>query len=126
MKIYTKKKNINKKTFRKIEFFEKLYNIVVYTDASPSRTKEFKDLVEKIIAFDNNIRWNSWYQMLKIIIEKIAVIDNYICKNWTLSDHLLGQEVCLSVKSFDDRLLGQGVLQLVKSFVGIVSLWKPV
>jgi hypothetical protein len=40
--------------------------------------------------------------------EKLERFRHYRCKNWTLSD----------------RLLGQGVLQWVKSFVGIGSLWK--
>jgi hypothetical protein len=61
-------------------FLEKFYNIVVYIRALSSRTKEFKNLAEKIISFYNSIRWNSWYQILKRAIEKTAVVDSYIKK----------------------------------------------
>jgi hypothetical protein len=56
--LHERKNYQQKETFRK-KFFGKFYNIVVYIRASFSRTKEFKDLAEKVILFDNNIRWNN-------------------------------------------------------------------
>jgi hypothetical protein len=37
----------------------KFYNIIVHIRRSASRTKEFKDLVKRIIPLDNRTRWNS-------------------------------------------------------------------
>jgi hypothetical protein len=56
----------------------------------------------------------NWYSLISIrYLKKIEIYQDfhqsiYYCKNWTLSDRLLGQEV----------------LQWMKSFVGIGSLWK--
>jgi len=43
-------------TFRVIGPLSKLYNIIIYIHSSASYTKEFKDLVERIIPLNNRIR----------------------------------------------------------------------
>ena len=48
-------------TFWVIEPLSKLYNIIIHIYSSTSRTKEFKDLAERIIPFNNRTRWNSWF-----------------------------------------------------------------
>jgi len=53
-------------TFRVIGPLGKLYNIIIYIRSSAGRTKEFKDLAERMILLNNCIRWNSWFQMLAI------------------------------------------------------------
>ena len=44
--------------------------------------KEFKALVERTILLNNWIRWNSWYLMLVIAIEKAGVINTYLKNNF--------------------------------------------
>jgi hypothetical protein len=63
--------------FRKIGPLGKLHNIVVHIQGSAGRTKEFKDLAKRTIPLDNRTRWNSWYQMLIVAIEKAGSIDTY-------------------------------------------------
>ena len=55
----------------------KLHNIVVHIHDSETCMRDFKYLTEKIISCDNSIRWNSWYLIIKIIIDKITAINNY-------------------------------------------------
>jgi hypothetical protein len=45
--------------FRVIKSFRKFHNIIVYIRSSVSRTKEFKNLVKRIILFDNRTKWTS-------------------------------------------------------------------
>jgi hypothetical protein len=51
----TQKRNI----FRIIKSFKKIYNIIVYIRSSAGRTKEFKELAERIILLNNRTKWNS-------------------------------------------------------------------
>ena len=55
----------------------KLHNIVVHTRGSSSRTRQFKDLAERIILLDNYTRWNSWYHMLLVAIKHAGAVDSY-------------------------------------------------
>jgi hypothetical protein len=43
-------------TFRIIRPFGKLYNIVVYIRQSANRTKEFKDLIRRMVPLDNRTK----------------------------------------------------------------------
>jgi len=58
--------------------YKKLHNIIIYIHNLKTCMRDFKHLTERTISCDNNIRWNSWYLMIKIAIEKIAAINNYI------------------------------------------------
>jgi hypothetical protein len=54
-----KKKKIGEEKraiFRIIELFGKFHNIIIYIRSSADRTKEFENLAEKIIPFDNRTR----------------------------------------------------------------------
>jgi hypothetical protein len=70
-------KTTRKATYRKMGPHGKLHNIVVHIHGSEARTREFKSLAERTIPRDNSTRWNSWYQMLKVAIEKAAATDSY-------------------------------------------------
>jgi hypothetical protein len=54
------KENINeiqkRDIFRIIRLFRKVYNIIVYIRNSVGRTKEFKELIKRMILFGNRIR----------------------------------------------------------------------
>ena len=53
------------------------HNIVIHIRSSPDRTKQFKDLAERIIPLDNRTRWNSWYHMLSVAIKCAGAVDSY-------------------------------------------------
>ena len=59
----------------------KLHNIVVHIRGSPSRLSQFKELAGRIIPLDNSTRWNSWYKMIQVALEKESAIDSY-SKAW--------------------------------------------
>jgi hypothetical protein len=63
--------------FRVMGPLGKLHNIVVHIRNSAGRTKEFKDLAERMIPLDNRTRWNSWFQMLTVADQKAGAIDAY-------------------------------------------------
>ncbi|KAH8751159.1 hypothetical protein BGZ57DRAFT_775118, partial [Hyaloscypha finlandica] len=63
--------NIEKQMkFRLLGPLGKLYNIVVYIRRSPSRIARFKALARRLIPLDNRTRWNSWYTILDVALEK--------------------------------------------------------
>ena len=45
---------------------------------------EFKKLADRGLPYDNNIRWNNWYLLLKVAIEKESAVDAYT-KRWIKS-----------------------------------------
>jgi hypothetical protein len=51
----------------------KLYNIVVHIRSSPIRTNEFKQKAGRSIPLDNRTRWNSWFHMLSVALNKDKV-----------------------------------------------------
>jgi len=74
-------KKTRKEAYRKMGPHGKLHNIVVHIHGSEARTRDFKHLAGRTIPRDNSTRWNSWYLMLKIAIEKAAATDSYT-KQW--------------------------------------------
>ena len=59
----------------------KLHNIVIHICGAETHMREFKHLAGRTIPRDNSTKWNSWYLILKIAIEKAAAIDSYT-KMW--------------------------------------------
>jgi hypothetical protein len=72
------------RVFRLLGPLGKLHNIVVYIYSSASRTKEFIDLVIRMVPLDNRTRWNSWYRMLVIANNKSGPIDLYTKRYFSL------------------------------------------
>jgi hypothetical protein len=66
---------------QKLQCLAKLHKIVVHIRSSPGRSQNFKELADRLIPLDNATRWNSWYQMLTVALDKKAEIDTYT-KNW--------------------------------------------
>ena len=60
----------------------KLHNIVIYIRSLANRTKQFIDLAGRRIPLNNCIRWNSWFQMLNVALEKETNIDEYVKANF--------------------------------------------
>ena len=59
----------------------KLHNIVIHIHATSARITEFKKLADRGLSHDNDTRWNSWYLLLKVAIEKKSAVDAYT-KRW--------------------------------------------
>jgi hypothetical protein len=82
---YEKKKIIKKKKikigkrdiFRNIRLFRKFHNIVVHIRGSALRTKQFKNLIIRMIPLGNRTKWNNWYHIFEIIIKYRNVVDSY-------------------------------------------------
>jgi hAT family C-terminal dimerisation region len=64
--------------FRTMGSLGKLHNIIVHSRSSASRTKEIESFAGRRIPLDNSTRWNSWYYMLSVALEKESAIDNYV------------------------------------------------
>ncbi len=57
------------------------HNIVVYIYSSFAYITRFKELAGRIIPIDNRTRWNSWYNMLTILLNLRPAIEKY-CKDY--------------------------------------------
>jgi hypothetical protein len=53
------------------------HNIVVHIRGSAGRTEEFRTLAKRLIPMDNRTRWNSWYQMLRILLDLRPAVERY-------------------------------------------------
>jgi hypothetical protein len=56
------------------------HNIVVHIRGSAGRTEEFRTLAKRLIPMDNRTRWNSWYQMLCVLLDLRPAVERY-CQN---------------------------------------------
>jgi len=54
------------------------HNIVVHIRGSAGQTKEFKALIGRMIPLDNHTRWNSWYKMLVVLLDKQEQVEKYV------------------------------------------------
>ena len=67
--------------FRLLGPLGKGHNIVVHIRKSAGRTAEFKELAGRMVPMDNRTRWNSWYKMLKVLLEVRPAIEKY-CQDY--------------------------------------------
>ena len=84
---------IKKARFRLLESLNKGYNIVVYIGGSSARTNVFRKLAGRLILMNNRMRWNSWYEMLLILLLLKEKVDDY-CEKYKskLEEDLLSRE----------------------------------
>ena len=66
--------------FRLLGPLGQAHNIVIHIRGSPKRTEEFKTLASRIIPIDNHTRWNSWYNMLVVLVNLRPCVEKY-CQN---------------------------------------------
>ena len=74
-------KSREKKSWQWMSSLEKLHNIVIHIHATSARIMKFKKLADRGLSHDNNTRWNNWYLLLKVAIEKKSAVDAYT-KRW--------------------------------------------
>ena len=53
------------------------HNIVVHIRGSSAHTNHFRKLAERMIPMDNRTWWNSWYNMLLILLELKGIVKKY-------------------------------------------------
>jgi hypothetical protein len=63
--------------FRLLGPFGKAYNIVTYIRKSLKRIMIFKKLARRMIPMDNRTRWNSWYEILKVLLDLRSIVKQY-------------------------------------------------
>jgi hypothetical protein len=66
-----------KAKFKLLGPLSKAHNIVVHVRGSGSRADYFRNLAGRMILMDNRTRWNSWYNMLQVLLKEKAHIDKY-------------------------------------------------
>jgi hypothetical protein len=66
-----------KAKFRLLGPLGKAHNIVVHIRGSGSRAEHFRKLAGRMIPMDNRTRWNSWHNMLEVLLKEKAHIDKY-------------------------------------------------
>jgi hypothetical protein len=72
-----KDEDIKKQQFRLLGSFDQKHNIVVHIRGSSARTARFKKLAGRMIPMDNRTRWNSWYEMLLILLNLRPAVEKY-------------------------------------------------
>jgi hypothetical protein len=50
---------------------------VVHTRSSAGHTARFKELARRMIPMDNRTRWNSWYDMLIVLLNVRPAVEKY-------------------------------------------------
>jgi hypothetical protein len=63
--------------FRLLGPLGQAHNIIVYIRGSPGRTAAFKALAKRLIPMDNRTRWNSWYDMLVVLLNLRPAVEKY-------------------------------------------------
>jgi hypothetical protein len=63
--------------FRLLGPLSQVYNIVVHIRGSAGRTQYFHTLIGRLIPMDNHTRWNSWYQILQVLLNLRPAVEKY-------------------------------------------------
>jgi hypothetical protein len=50
---------------------------VVYIRGLAGRTEEFRELIGRIILIDNRTRWNSWFNILIVLLNLRPIVEKY-------------------------------------------------
>ncbi len=83
-------KETRRAKFRLLGPLSKGHNIVVYIRGSARRTKEFRVYTGRMIPIDNRTRWNSWYNILVVLLNLRPAVKKY-CTEYKeeLKDNIL-------------------------------------
>jgi len=81
------------------------HNIVVHIRGSPLRTAAFKKNAGRLIPMDNRTRWNSWYEMLIVLLNLRPAIEKY-CQEFEeeLEDDILSYDDWKKLRTIKDIL----------------------
>ena len=53
------------------------HNIVVHIRGLVGRTEEFREFTGRMISMDNRTRWNSWFNMLVVLLNLRPAVEKY-------------------------------------------------
>jgi hypothetical protein len=70
-------KEAKKARFRLLGPLSKAHNIIVHIRGLGSRMDYFRKLAGRMILMDNHMKWNSWHNMLQVLLKEKAYIDKY-------------------------------------------------
>ena len=66
-----------KAKFRLLGPLGKAHNIMVHIRSSGGRTEHFRKLAGRMIPMDNRTRWNSWFNMLVVLLNLRPAVEKY-------------------------------------------------
>jgi hypothetical protein len=69
--------HIKKQQFRLLGPLGQGHNIVVHIRGSSAQTARFKELAGRMTPIDNRTRWNSWYEMLLVLLNLRPAVEKY-------------------------------------------------
>ncbi|KAJ0135113.1 37S ribosomal protein S9 [Fusarium oxysporum f. sp. albedinis] len=67
--------------WREFSVLGKLHNLCIYTRSSTSIYNDFKAEIGRALPRDNDTRWNSWFRLIDVAIEKRAKFMDWIQEN---------------------------------------------
>ena len=70
-------KEVIRKQFWLLGPLGQAHNIVVYICGLASRIEEFRTLTGRLILIDNCTRWNSWFNMLVVLLNLRPIVEKY-------------------------------------------------
>jgi hypothetical protein len=91
--------------FRLLGPLGKGHNIVAHIRGSPKRIAIFKEYAGRMIPMDNRTRWNSWYEMLKVLLDLRSAVEQY-CTEYEdeLEDDILSFQEWKKLRTIVDFL----------------------
>jgi hypothetical protein len=106
-----------KKQFRLLGPLGQGHNIVVHIRSSSIYTARFKELVGRMIPMDNRTRWNSWYNMLIVLLNLRPAVEKY-CEDYEeeLEEDILNH---LDWKKLRTTAIDSGVMSKLQSASGL-------
>jgi hypothetical protein len=86
-------KEARKARFRLLGPLGQGHNIVVHIRGSSARIEHFRTLAGRMIPMNNRMRWNSWHNMLLILLQLKGKVEEY-CETYKteLKEDLLSRE----------------------------------
>jgi hypothetical protein len=76
--------------FRLMGPLGKIHNIVVYIRSSAAHSTEFVRLAGRLLPLDNRTRWNSWFSILLVALDRRTALEKYCQQN---EEHLEDDEL---------------------------------
>ncbi|RYC76746.1 hypothetical protein BFJ63_vAg20377, partial [Fusarium oxysporum f. sp. narcissi] len=67
--------------WREFSVLGKLHNLCIYSRSSTSIYNDFKAEIGRALPRDNDTRWNSWFRLIDVAIEKRAKFMDWIQEN---------------------------------------------
>jgi hypothetical protein len=91
--------------FRLLGPLGQAHNIVVHIRGSAGRTEQFRTLAGRMIPMDNRTRWNSWYQMLLVLLNLRPAVEKY-CQDYEeeLEEDILSPKDWKKLRTIKDFL----------------------